>query len=150
MQAVQIHKAHNMIEYIFFDAALRDKFVSYARQHDVPCNAVEDNLGLVVEVSEDIPEEISDKLEEYYEALEDEQTSLSKAEGDLKRLAGFRFNLPNGESRMLPLQTEVANRLLVHFTLAEIQALFENVARCTLDPNDEQLCHILAAQEKKD
>ncbi|MBI5006013.1 MAG: hypothetical protein HZB95_02695 [Nitrosomonadales bacterium] len=139
-----------MIEYIFFDAALRDKFVSYARQHDVPCNAVEDNLGLVVEVSEDIPEEISDKLEEYYEALEDEQTSLSKAEGDLKRLAGFRFNLPNGESRMLPLQTEVANRLLVHFTLAEIQALFENVARCTLDPNDEQLCHILAAQEKKD
>jgi hypothetical protein len=138
-----------MIEYIFFDADLRDKFVNYARQHDVPCNVVEDNLGLVVEVSEEIPEEMSDKLEEFYEALEDEQTTMSKAEGDLKRLAGFRFNLPNGESRMLPLQTEVANRLLVHFTLAEIQALFENVARCTLEANDERLCHILAEQEKQ-
>lgn len=139
-----------MIEYIFFDAGLRDKFVSYARQHDVPCNAIEDNLGLVVEVSEDIPEELADKLEEYYEALEDEQTSLSKTEGDLKRLAGFRFNLPNGESRMLPLQTDMANRLLVHFTLAEIQALFDSVARCTLEPNDERLCHILASQQKDD
>ena len=138
---------NTMIEYIFFDAALRDKFVSYATQHGAPCNAIEDNMGLVVEVSEDIPEELSDKLEEYYEALEDEQASLSRAEGDLKRLAGFRFNLPNGESRMLPLQTDVANRLLVHFTLAEIQTLFENVARCTLEPNDEHLCHILAAQE---
>lgn len=139
-----------MIEYIFFDADLRDRFVNYAKQHDVPCNAVEDNLGLVVEVSEDIPEEMADRLEEFYEALEDEQTSMSKAEGDLKRLAGFRFNLPNGESRMLPLQTEVANRLLVHFTLAEIQSLLENVARCTLEPNDERLCHILAEQDKGD
>ena len=139
-----------MIEYIFFDATLRDKFVSYAKQHGAPCNTVEDNLGLVVEVSEDIPEELSDKLEEYYEALEDEQASLSRSDGELKSLAGFRFNLPNGESRMLPLQTDMANRLLVHFTLAEIQALFEDVARCTLNPNDEHLCHILAAQEDKD
>lgn len=139
-----------MIEYIFFDADLRDKFVNYARQHGVPCNTVEDNLGLVVEVSEDIPEEMADKLEEFYEALEDEQTSMSKSEGDLKRLAGFRFTLPSGESRMLPLETDMANRLLVHFTLAEIQALFDSVARYTLEPNDEHLCHILAAQEKKD
>jgi hypothetical protein len=139
-----------MIEYIFFDVTLRDRFVNYAREHDVPCTEVEDNLGLVVEVSEDIPDEVSDKLEEYYEALEDEQASLSKSDGELKRLAGFRFNLPNGESRMLPLQTDVANRLLVHFTLTEIQALFDSVARCTLEPNDEHLCHILAAQEDKE
>jgi len=149
MQHLQLPDSTAMIEYIFFDATLRDKFVSYARQHDVPCTAIDDNMGLVVAIPEDLPDEVADSLEEYYEALEDEQASLSRAEGDLKRLAGFRFNLPNGESRMLPLQTDVANRLLVHFTLAEIQALFENVARCTLNPNDEHLCHILAAQENK-
>lgn len=138
-----------MIEYIFFDAALRDKFISYAEQHGVPCTAVEDNLGMVVEIPEDIPEATADKIEEYYEALEDEQASMSKAEGNLSSLAGFRFNLPNGESRMLPLQTEMANRLLANFTLEELQALFEDVARCTLNPNDEHLCHILAAQHHK-
>ena len=136
-----------MIEYIFFDAALRDKFVAYAEQRGVPCTALDDNMGLVVEIPEDIPEEMADKLEEFYEALEDEQVSLSKGEGDLNRLAGFRFNLPNGESRMLPLQTEMASRLLAHFSLEEIQGLFNAVADCTLNPNDEHLCHILAARK---
>jgi hypothetical protein len=137
-----------MIEYIFFDAALRDKFVAYATQHDVPCATMDDNMGMVVEIPEDIPEEISDKLEEFYEVLEDEQVSLSKEEGDLNRLAGFGFKLPNGESRMLPLQTEMANRLLAHFSAEEIHQLFNAVAECTLNPNDEHLCHIIAQQKK--
>jgi hypothetical protein len=137
-----------MIEYIFFDAALRDKFVSYATQHEIPCTAIEDNMGMVVEIPEDIPEELSDKLEEFYEALEEEQVSLSKGEGDLHRLAGFGFKLPNGESRMLPLQTDMANRLLAHFTPEEIHQLFNAVAECTLNPNDEHLCHILAELKK--
>ncbi len=138
-----------MIEYIFFDAALRDKFVNYAKQHGVACTAVDDNMGMVVEIPEDIAEEMADRIEEYYEALEDEQASMSKAEGNLNSLAGFRFNLPNGESRMLPLPTAMANRLLVSFTLEELQTLFETVARVTLNPNDEHLCHILAAQNQE-
>jgi hypothetical protein len=138
-----------MIEYIFFDATLRDKFVAYAEQHGAPCTATEDNLGLVVAIPEDIPENMADKIEEYYDALEDEQANLSKSEGDLKRLAGFRFNLPNGESRMLPLQTEMANRLMVHFTLEEIQNLFNAVADCALNQNEEHLCKVLAAQDQK-
>lgn len=138
-----------MIEYIFFDATLRDKFLNYAKQHDVPCAAIDDNMGMVVEVSEDIPEELADRIEEFYEALEDEQANLSKAEGEMKSLAGFRFNLPNGESRMLPLPTNMANRLLLHFTLEELQTLFETVARTALNQNEDHLCKILAAQEDK-
>ena len=138
-----------MIEYIFFDAALRDKFVKYAEQQGVPCTASEDSMGLVVAIPEDIPESVSDEIEGYYDALEQEQEDLSRTEGDLKRLAGFRFNLPNGESRMLPLQTNLANRLLAHFSLQEIQALFDAVADCTLNPQDEHLCKILAAREQK-
>lgn len=139
-----------MIEYIFFEAALRDKFVAYAKQRNVPCTASDDTLGLLVAIPEDLPEDMADELEDYYEILEDEQARLSKLEGDLKHLAGFRFTLPDGESRMLPVQPEMASRLLASFSLEEIQALFENVARCTLNPNDEHLCQILAAQEKKD
>jgi hypothetical protein len=139
-----------MIEYIFFDAALRDKFVNYAKHHDVPCAAIEDSMGLVVEVSEDIPEDISDKLEEFYEALEDEQANLSRAEGELKRLAGFGFKLPNGEARMLPLSPGMANRLLTHFTLEEIQELLNSVARYALEPPNEHLCQILATQDQNE
>jgi hypothetical protein len=139
-----------MIEYIFFDAALRDKFVSYAEQRDVPCTASDDSMGLLVAIPEDLPDDVADDMEEYYDVLETEQADLSKMEGDLKQLAGFRFNLPDGQSRMLPLQTEIASRLLASFNLEEIQALFDAVAECTLNPNDEHLCKILDAQGKKD
>ncbi len=136
-----------MIEYIFFDATLRDKFVEYAEQRNVPCTASDDPLGLVVAIPEDLPDELIDELEEHYDELQDEQAALSKEEGDLKRLAGFRFNLPDGQSRMLPLETEMANRLLASFSLEEIQGLFDAVADCTLNPKDEHLCKILAAQK---
>jgi len=136
-----------MIEYIFFEAALRDKFVQFAEQRDVPCIASDDTMGLVVAIPEDLADELIDELEECYDALQDEQAALCKSEGDLKRLAGFRFNLPDGQSRMLPLQTEMANRLLANFSLEEIQGLFDAVADCTLNPNDEHLCKILAAQQ---
>lgn len=138
-----------MIEYIFFDAALRDKFLNYARQRGVPCSSSDDSMGLLVAIPEDLADEVADDMEEYYEALEQEQIEQSTLEGSLNRLAGFRFTLPDGQSRMLPLQTEMANRLLANFSLEEIQELFNAVADCTLNPNGEHLCQILAAQNRK-
>jgi len=136
-----------MIEYIFFDAALRDRFMVYAEQRNVPGTAIEDNMGMVVAIPEEVPDILLDELEEYYDQLQDEQAELSKETGDLKRLAGFRFNLPDGQSRMLPLQADMANRLMASFSLEEIQSLFDAVAYCTLHPNNEHLCQILAAEK---
>jgi hypothetical protein len=136
-----------MFEYIFFDAALRDKFVGHAKQLGIACSNSEDHMGMVVAIPEDLPDELADDMESYYETLEEEQEDISKSEGDLHRLAGFRFNLPDGSSRMVPLQAEIANRLMANFTLTEIQALFEAVADCTVNQNEEHLCKILAAQK---
>ena len=140
-----------MIEYIFFDATLRDKFLAFAEQRDVPCTASDDSMGLVVAIPEDIPEVLADEIEEYYEALEDEQEDLSRANGELNRLAGFNFTLPDGQSRLLPLPSDMANRLLAHFSMEEIQGLLNATAERTLNPNSDHLCKILAAlKEKRD
>jgi hypothetical protein len=139
-----------MIEYIFFNAALRDKFVAFAEQRGVPCTASDDSMGLLVAIPEDISEEMSDEIEAYYESLEDEQEELSKAEGDLNRLAGFNFSLPDGQQRMLPMPSEMANRLLANFSMEEIQGLLNATAERTLNPNsDDRLCKILAALKSK-
>ena len=135
-----------MFEYIFFDSTLRDKFVDYAGQRNVLCSSSEDEMGLIVAIPEDLPDEVADELEHYYDTLDAEQAELSQVNGDLKRLAGFRFNLPDGQSRLLPVETELANRLMANFTLSEIQKLFEAVAHCTLYPNEDRLCKIIAAQ----
>lgn len=136
-----------MIEYIFFSAALRDRFVAFIEQRGLPCTVTEDPLGMVVSIAEDIDDSLADKIEAYYETLEAEQEHLSEENGELHRLAGFGFQLPNGEARLLPLAPHLANRLMAHFTLDEIRELLNEVARYTLEPADEHLCHILAEQK---
>ncbi len=92
----------DMIEYIFFEATLRDKFLAYAAQRDVPCTATEDHMGMVVAVPEDLPDALADELEGYYETLEQEQEGTRIAEGDLHRLAGFGFTCPTGKRGWRP------------------------------------------------
>ncbi len=139
----------DMIDYIFFEAALRNKFVSFAGQRGIPCVTKEDPMGMVVAVPEDLPEELADELEDYYGTLEREQEALSLATGDLHRLAGFGFSLPDGQARLLPLSTDMASRLLANFSIEEIQELLNAVARYTLEPPNEHLCKILAEQMSK-
>ncbi|MCK9201524.1 MAG: hypothetical protein M0P59_06405 [Gallionella sp.] len=136
-----------MLEYIFFDAGLRDSFVAYARSLGLSCELRDDALGLVVALDEDaLNDELEDSIEERYGQLEDAQASLlAQEEGGLKQLAGFRVNLPDGQSCQVPLPPELANRLMASFSLEEIQALFDTVARSVLDPH-QNLCKILRAE----
>jgi hypothetical protein len=133
-----------MMEYIFFDAGLRDRFVDHARSLGVSCDLQDDNMGWVVAVPEDLADSVAESLEAYYDQLQEEQADLlSRSEGGLKQLAGFQFVLPDGQTCTVPLQPDVANRLLSCFSLEEIQALFGTVARSTLNPGERHLCEIL-------
>ena len=135
-----------MDEFIFFDASLRDRFVEHAGKLDVACELRDDTMGLVVAVSEELADDVVDDLEAYYDELQDEQADLmSRTEGGLGKLAGFKLVLPDGQTCMVPLQTDMANRLLACFSLEEIQILFDTVARSALDPGNSHLCQILRA-----
>lgn len=135
-----------MMEYIFFDASLRDRFAECARGLGVAHIFQDDNMGMVVAVPDDLADDLMDALEEHYEALQDEQSQLmSQSEGGFKSLAGFSLVLPDGTMSTVPLQPDIANRLLANFTIDEIQALFSNVARCALVPKEKHLCQILRA-----
>jgi hypothetical protein len=135
-----------MNEYIFFDAGLRDKFVEHAQRLGVACELRDDMMGLIVAVPEDLTDDLVDSLEARYDALQDEQADLmSQMEGGLKKLAGFKLVLPDGQTSMVPLQPDMANRLLSCFSIEEIQVLFDTVARSALDPKDSHLCEILRA-----
>jgi hypothetical protein len=136
-----------MDEYIFFDAGLRDRFVEHAGGLGVACELRDDTMGLVVAVSEDLADDVVDKLEARYDELQDEQADLlSRTEGGLGKLAGFKLALPDGQTCTVPLQTDMANRLLASFSLEEIQVLFDAVARSALDPKESHLCEILRAE----
>lgn len=139
-----------MLEYVFFEAPLRDKFIRFAEQHSVPCTSSDDPLGMVVAIPEDLPETLADEMEAYYAALEREQEGLSQNQGELNRLAGFGFSLPDGQARLLPVSADMANRLMAHFTLEEIRELLDSVARHALEPSSEHLCELLAEKLEQD
>lgn len=140
-----------MLEYIFFDAGLRDRFVAYADSLGLTCELRDDHLGLVVALDEEaLNDELEDSLEERYGQLEDEQAGLlAQEDGGLKQLAGFRVNLPDGQSCQVPLPPEMANRLMASFSLEEIQGLFDTVARSVLDPH-HHLCEIMHAEAARE
>ena len=138
-----------MMEYIFFDANLRDKFVEYAAGLGVLCDSRDDSMGLVVAVPEDLADGLVDELEARYDELQDEQAELiSRSEGGFGKLAGFKLVLPDGQTCMVSLQPDMANRLLACFSFEEIQVLFDTVARSALDPKDSHLCELLRADAK--
>ncbi len=138
-----------MNEYIFFDADLRDRFVAYVKNLGIECEQHDDNMGLLVAVSDDLADELTDALEIFYDQLETEQTALlSQSEGGFKNLAGFGVTLPDGQARMVPVPTDVANRLLSNFSIEEIHALFSGIAASVLSPNQDPLCKVMHADEK--
>lgn len=137
-----------MIEYIFFEAPLRNAFVEYAKGLGIACTLHDDPMGLVVAIAEDTPGDIEEALEQRYDELQEEQSRLlAEEEGGLKRLAGFRFDLPDGQSRLVPLQPDIANRLMAGFSLDEIQALLEAVARSAVNTEEDSLCKVLAEEK---
>lgn len=78
-----------MFEYIFFDTALRDRFIAYTESMGVSCIMWDDNMGMVVAVPEDLAEKTAEALEHCYDELEDEQTELvAEEDGRLRQFAG--------------------------------------------------------------
>lgn len=138
-----------MMEYIFFDASLRESFVEHAKGLGVACELQEDNMGMVAAVADDLDDGLMEALENHYEELQDEQSRImSHAEGGFKSLAGFSVVLPDGKIGTVPLRPDIANRLLSSFSIDEIQALFSAVARVALDPKEKHLCEMLRADAK--
>lgn len=133
-----------MIEYIFFDTQLQNKFVDYAASLGVDCTLHSDLMGLVVSVSEDLNDATDEALEACYDKLQGEQAQLlAQVEGGFKQIAGFRYAMPDGQSRMAAISTDAAHRLLSVFSLSEIQELFTRVARSALSQDEKPLCKSL-------
>lgn len=131
-----------MMEYMFFDRELRDRFVRQAKEQGVECTLQDDEMGIIAAVPEDLPDDVVDALEACYDQLLEEQSELiDQTEGGLKKhVAGVRLDLPGGRSCMVKLDPDMANRLFAAFSLDEVQELFAAVAASIENPNDAPLC----------
>lgn len=132
-----------MLEFMFFNDGLKDRFLGFARRMGVAATAEADTVaGWVVRVREDIPEETLAAIEEFYDHSMNEQEELAESEeGWVERhVAGIEVRLADGRVRTVRLDGPIAAKLLAHHSPEEAQALVEAIAHSLERDDDGPLC----------
>lgn len=131
-------------EYMFFNASLRDRFVSFASEHGVASTMRQDRIdGFVIELPDGLDDELQDVLEAEYDTIMDEQMRLAESDTGLisHHVAGVTVTLSDGTTRDIRIPPSIARRLFEHFTAEEVHEIATAIAESVANPIDGPLCH---------
>lgn len=130
-------------EYMFFDAALRDRFVAFASERGIVSTVRKDRMeGYVVELPDGLADELQDALEDEYESIMDEQMLLAESDAELvsHHVAGVTVTLADGTTRAIRIPPPIARRLFEHFTPEEVHEIATAIAQSVENPIDGPIC----------
>jgi hypothetical protein len=130
-------------EYMFFDEALRDRFVAFASERGIASTVRKDRMeGFVVELPDGLADELQDAVEAEYESIMDEQMLLAESDAELvsHHVAGVTVTLADGTTRAVRIPPPIARRLFEHFTPDEVHEIATAIAQSVESPVDGPLC----------
>jgi hypothetical protein len=134
-------------EYMFFDEALRDRFLAFASGHGIAGTMRADEIaGFVVTLPDELTDAQQDALEAEYEAIMDEQMLLAESNEELvsHHAAGTTVTLTDGTTRTIRIPPPIARRLFEHFTSGEIHEIATAIAHSVENPIDGPICRKLS------
>ena len=130
-------------EYIFFDAALRDRFVGFLAARGIPGELRADAMeGFVVALADDLEDDLEEAIEDEYTALMEVQRDLVEAaDGDnTLALMAVAITLPDGQPGVVRIPARHARRLFAHFSVEEVHELVAAIAQSVANPVTGPLC----------
>lgn len=130
-------------EYMFFDAALRDRFVAFASSHGIASTMRPDEIaGFVVALPDGLTDALQDAVEAEYDSIMDEQMRLAESDAELvsHHAAGITVTLADGTTRAVRLPPAIARRLLEHFSPGEVHEIATAIAQSVEKPDDGPIC----------
>jgi len=130
-------------EYIFFDEALRDRFLQFVSARSISSQTRQDAMeGFLVELSGKLDEDVLDAIEAQYQALMDEQIVLAESvEGWVShQMAGVEISRPDGNTCVVRLPADIARPLLENFSPEQIHTLVSAIASSLDNPGNGPLC----------
>lgn len=131
-------------EYILFDDTLRDRFVAFAAAHGISSTMRPDEIaGFVITLPEDLTDEVQDAIDAEYESIMDAQMLLAESDEALvsHHAFGVTVALADGTHRLVRIPSEVARRLLAHFTAEEVHEIATAIVQGADNPVDGPICH---------
>lgn len=133
-------------EYVFFDAALRDRFIAFASQLGIPSTVQPDNIaGFVVELPDGLDDAEQEAVDAEYEAIMDAQTLAAESDAELvsHHATAVTVRLGDGSTRSIRIPPPIARRLFEHFSAEEIHDIASAIAQALEAPTDLPLCRKL-------
>ena len=130
-------------EYMFFNEALRDRFVAFASERGIASTVRKDRIeGFVVELPDGLADELQDAVEAEYDSIMDEQMLLAESDEELvsHHVAGVTVTLADGTTRVVRIPPPIARRLFEHFTPGEVHEIASAIAQSVENPIDGPIC----------
>ncbi len=131
-----------MLEYVFFDEGIRNKFVEELQAKGVDVTTT-DEAGCIAEVPEDLDDKLADEVDYLYEKLLQETAELmEEGEGAFeKNVMGVMVALQDGTPCTIRLNPDLVARLLNCISMEELRDLAQTIAEGVENPDNRPLCH---------
>lgn len=131
------------LEYLFFNTALRDRFVAFAAARDIAATMRQDAIaGFVVELPDSLADAQIAGIEAEYALIMDEQMLLAESDAEWvsHHAVGIRVTLADGSMRAIRIPPAIARRLFEHFSSDEIHEIASAIAHSVENPVDGPIC----------
>lgn len=130
-------------EYMFFDEALRDRFLRFVAARGIASTVRKDEIaGFVVALPDGLDDALEEEIEAEYETIMDEQMLLAESDEGLvsHAVAGVTVTLADGTTRPVRIPPPIARRLFEHFTAEEVHEIATAIAQSVENPIEGPLC----------
>jgi hypothetical protein len=131
-------------EYMFFDEALRDRFVAFVKAHGIDSRVWKDQIaGFVVALPDGLDDALEEAIEAEYDSIMDAQMLLAESDAEMvsHAVAGVTVTLSDGTTRDVRIPPPIARRLFEHFTPGEVHEIATAIAESIENPIDGPICH---------
>jgi len=132
-----------MFEYVFFHQVLAEKFVSLISGLDIESQVVFEKPAWEVHVSEDINDELEDKISDIYDDLFAQDQDMFEQfdeSSDGYDAAAIEITLKNGEKTYAQTKPEILGKVLSSLSFEEFNQLIEDVVFAVENPDSRSIC----------
>lgn len=142
-----------MLEFIFFHHDISKLFTDSIDGLGIEYQTEDDGETITVSVSEDVDDELVERIEDEYDRLLDlSRDQTDSEEGESRRnyqKASLLITLKNGDISYAHIDMDIINRVLRSISTDELNRLIEAIADAVENPDDRSYCQIIKDSDKK-
>ncbi len=135
-----------MLEYLFFNQPIADKFVTFLKQKNLSFEQHIDPMleTIVIKTPEDLDDALWDEIDDYHENLgEEDQKILEQAlvnDVTETNAAGIYIQLANGQQTVAQVDPDIMNRMMERISMDEFNQFIETIVNSVENPDDTPIC----------